>query len=306
MPKVSVVVPTHNRAHVLVRAIESILNQTFRDFELIIVDDGSTDDTLQVLASYSSAGIKVITLKHNAGACRARNIGIQAAEGEFIAFQDSDDEWLPEKLSVQLNLMEATPSIQRPIGASYTGFISKTEEYCPPHVDEMQVRGNIYPQLLKGNIVGTPTLLIRRNILNEVGLFDETLTWLEDWDIALRIARRYDFQFADEPLVISHWSPGGVNSRKDFRSFYQILSKHLDGFAACCPRIGANQFLLAGDELMKSGYASMGKHALQSAMRLSFNPYVVLAWLGAQLGSDIYRKLRKLSVVFGISEEQGR
>lgn len=302
MPRISVVLPTYNRARVLRRAIDSVLNQTFQDLELIVVDDGSTDGTNAILKSYSDR-IRVVVLNNNVGPCRARNVGIQASSGELVAFQDSDDEWLPNKLEVQVNRMDSmVVSMHRPLGASYTRIAVKiTEEidrYVPPHGYPEQLKGNLYSQLLKANLVGTPTLLVRRQVLDDIGMFDESLSQLEDWDLALRIALKYDFDFVDEPLIISHFSPDGVNSRRDSTALYRILLKHSDEYLLHFREVGSGAFWTAGDELMKSGHTAMGKKALWMAIRLSPKRHTVLAWLGSYLGSKAYKSL---SALFGYS-----
>lgn len=300
MPKVSVVLPTYNRAHVLTRAVDSVLTQTFRDFELIIVDDGSTDATQDVLAQYNAPQVRTIRLSTNAGACHARNIGITASCGEFVAFHDSDDEWLPNKLAVQIERLEAVQTMSRKVGASYSRVISKRDGifrlYFPPYSDELTFRGNIYSQLLQKNLVDTPTLVVRREVLTEVQLFDEELPWLQDWDLALRIAQHYDFDFVEQPLIISNWSDTGIHTRNDPRAHYRILTKHLKAYEQYFPQIGANAFCNVGDQLMKAGYVSLGKASLSIAVRLSPKFHILLARLGSHGGSTAYKKL---SQIFG-------
>jgi len=118
-PIVSVIIPTYIRAHVLAKAIQSLLNQTYQDFEIIVVDDGSIDNTEEVVKSFNDPRIRYIRHKENCGGSAARNTGIRAAYGECIAFQDSDDEWLPEKLEKQMQVFENAPA---EVGVVYTGF----------------------------------------------------------------------------------------------------------------------------------------------------------------------------------------
>ena len=303
MPKVSVVLPTYNRAHVLARAIDSVLHQTFQDLELIVVDDSSTDGTTELLQSYSSDMIRVIKLNQNVGPSCARNIGIQSARGELVAFQDSDDEWVSEKLQIQVNQMAAVSPGHRTVGASYTRFILKDDggllQRIVPADDITPLDGNIYSTLLRNNVVDTPTLLVRKEVFDDVGVFDETIERLEDWDLALRIARTYDFAFVDQPLILSHWSANGVNNRQDPKGMYRILSKHLDGFFAHCPRRGAEWFWRVGDDLLKGGDALVGRKALWTSIQLSAKSYVLLAWLGSLLGSRAYANL---STIFSYSK----
>ncbi len=120
MPKVSVVVLTHNRRRLLRRAISSILNQTFQDFEIVLVDDASTDNTPEVVRSFGDARIKYIRHEVNKGEAGSRNTGVTSSSGDYIAFLDDDDEWLPEKLEQQVRLLDSSPS---QVGAVYTGFL---------------------------------------------------------------------------------------------------------------------------------------------------------------------------------------
>ncbi len=308
MPRVSVVLPTYNRSTVIGRAIKSVLEQTYVDFELIVVDDGSTDSTLNVLDRYDPSRVRVITLKKNSGPCRARNIGISAAQGELIAFHDSDDEWLPNKLALQLDkLTHPQQESHRQVGAVYSRVISKSggvfRLYFPPYDDSLTFRGDIYRQLLQRNVVGTPTMIVKRDVLNRVGLFDEELTWLEDWDLALRIAQRFDFEFVPQPLIITNWSLTGVNARNDAKSMYRLLAKHLDAYATEFSEVGAEAFWMVGDKLMKDGYSRLGRISLKNALKLSPKPHIALALLASAGGSNAYTIL---SQVFSYSGKLSR
>lgn len=287
MPLVSVVLPTYNRANVLSRAVNSVLNQTFRDFELIIVDDASTDNTRQLLASYDSTQICVISLPDNVGPAGARNAGIRAASGALIAFQDSDDEWGPEKLSIQVpRLISSSVSLGRGLGASYSRFLLQGRgRFTPFPPLQINASGNIYKDLLEQNLVGTPTLMVSREVLQDIGEFDEKLSWLEDWDLALRIAQGYDFDFVDSPLLVSYRSPGGVNQRDDPIAVFKIHQKHLGYYRQSAPDLGAWRFLAIGDSLMKRGYPRLGQNAFGLALALRPNMRTValrVATLGGQ------------------------
>lgn len=298
---ISVVLPTYNRAHLLKRAVDSVLTQTFQDFELIVVDDGSTDNTEEVLSSYCEDRIKVIKLAHNVGPSRARNIGIESSNGLMVAFHDSDDKWLPNKLEVQLEAMRQ-PDTTRMVGCCFTRLVIERDgvqaRYIPEYNEKALLNGDIYSRLLQGNIVDTPTMLIRRDVLQDVGGFDETLVRLEDWDLALRIAVKYDFVFVHQPLLVSYWSVDGVNNRTDIKSVYRILYKNRMGFRKYHRDWGAELFWTNGDQLMKNGNTSLGIKSLFTSVRLSPRYYTVLALFGALFGSYFYRRL---SSVFAFS-----
>lgn len=214
LPKATVIIPTYNRAKTLERSIKSVLTQTFSDYELIIIDDGSTDNTKELIIDIKDDRIHYIKSPVNRGAANARNIGIRAAKGEYIAFQDSDDEWLPEKLEKQVTALDKTDG---ETGMVYTGFFydfgeNGILEYPPKDMPYEIKSGYIYPQMLKRNLIGTPTMLVRKGCLNKVGMFNTTLKSLEDWELCLRISKEYKVYFVDESLHKAYITPGSLSS----------------------------------------------------------------------------------------------
>ncbi|MDT8334647.1 MAG: glycosyltransferase family A protein [Desulfurivibrionaceae bacterium] len=196
---VSVIIPTYNRQILLGRAIDSVLRQTGVDFELLIVDDGSTDATDELVASHGSA-VRYL-YQENLGAAAARNTGIKAARYDLMAFLDSDDGFAPGKLAVQATAMATHP------------------EYLVSHTDEVWYRrgrllnqknkharkgGFIFPRCLELCAVGMSTAMVRRELFDEVGLFDETLVCCEDYDLWLRVSARFPFLLVAEPLTIKN------------------------------------------------------------------------------------------------------
>ena len=176
MPKVSVIIPTHNRAESLRSAITSVLNQTYQDFEIIIIDDASKDNTREVIAHFSDTRIKYIYNQLGKGDAGSRNIGIINSSGEYIALLDDDDEWLPEKLEMQTYLLDNGPS---EVGGVYTGRIPIEK-----------VSGRILPiynpkttDLLKENCITTSSILIRKKCFEKYGLFDEGMPSCSDYDM---------------------------------------------------------------------------------------------------------------------------
>lgn len=211
---VSIILPTYNRAKEITDSIKSVLAQTYQEFELLVIDDGSTDETEEVVRAIQDDRIRYMKLEQNSGQGAARNCGISQAAYDYIAFQDSDDKWHPQKLEKQMNVLkDASPEV----GMVYhkmryqfenIGTIVAPDENIPLE----QKSGNIYKQLLWNNMIGTPTLLVKRECLEEVGIFDESMKSLEDYDLVLRIAKKYEAIFVDEILLDATLIEGGVSS----------------------------------------------------------------------------------------------
>lgn len=196
-PLISVIIPTYNRGWIIKEAIDSVLSQDYRDFELIIVDDGSTDNTLEILNSYQD-DITVLR-QNNHGVSAARNLGIMAASGRFVAFLDSDDLWLPQKLSSQVDYFNLNPD----------AIICQTEEIwirkgvrVNPKKRHKKPWGMIFEQSLALCLVSPSAVMIRRSLFDEVGFFDEKLPVCEDYDLWLRISCRFPVYLIDTPLII--------------------------------------------------------------------------------------------------------
>ena len=228
--KVSVIIPTYNRANLVEKAIKSVLNQTYQDFEIIVVDDASTDNTEEVIKNFSNKRIKYIKCKKNKGDSFARNTGIKIAKGEYIAFLDSDDEWLREKLEKQIKVLDNKPP---EVGAVYSDvlYIDKNGKNLNRKLSNPGKEGYIYEELFGGNCVGTPsTLLIRKECFNRVGLFDVLIGTFSDWDMWIRIAKYYRFTFIKVPLVKYriHFNRMSENLELKIISAERILSKYTE------------------------------------------------------------------------------
>lgn len=212
---VSIIIPTYNRAAVIRRAIDSILRQTYSSYEILVIDDGSADETKSIVTDIQDARIRYIALEENRGVAHARNVGIQEAKYDYIAFLDSDDEWLPDKLEVQMRKLEAA---QDSVGMVYCRMGGKlrdgTGRFVCPHqsYEKEMLEGDLFQLLLLNNVIGMPTVLVRRKCLEQVGGFKETLGCLEDWELILRIARRWRIGFVDNFLVEVHKTPGSVST----------------------------------------------------------------------------------------------
>ncbi|MBU7583279.1 MAG: glycosyltransferase family 2 protein [Nostoc sp. TH1S01] len=204
IPIISVVVPTFNRANLLPRAISSILQQTFSNFELIIVDDGSTDNTVEVVKEFTDPRIIFLPLGKNYGGSYARNQGIKAASTELIAFLDSDDEWLPEKLALQIKqLQEADDPLATVIYC--LGYeCAEGQKKIPSLVLH---EGDVFNHLLRGWLPPTTSLfMVKRSALLEVNGFDESLPSFQDYDLWLSLsAANNHFLAVNQPLIIRYF-----------------------------------------------------------------------------------------------------
>lgn len=200
---VSVVIPVYNREDTIKRAVDSVLCQTYSDIEVIVVDDGSTDNTVRIVSEYQDKRVRIICQKERGGANKARNTGIVNAEGEYIAFQDSDDEWFPDKLRNQIDLME-----REKFQACYCAHnliedgkatITIPSDY--QDTDKYQV--HLQEILRHYNVISTQTLVIRHELLSRLGTqyFDEDMFRLQDYEFVLRIIKATEIGYVNRALV---------------------------------------------------------------------------------------------------------
>lgn len=210
MYTVSIIIPTYNNAHLLPETLESIFNQDYGDYELIIVDDGSTDNTKEILKKY---GNKIIYLfQENSGACsKPRNEGIKIATGEYISIFDSDDIMKPEKIRLQAKFLDHNPDV----GFVFTDFCDfRDDTIFKNHISTCTIFNSLkrkrvgefeyiinkidaYETLLSENFIGASSMMFRKNLLQQIGSFDESLDSSEDIDFTLRVSRKHDFGFVD-------------------------------------------------------------------------------------------------------------
>ena len=196
-PTISVIIPTYNRAAYLGKAIDSVLDQTFSDFELIVVDDGSTDDSGSV--ARQREGINFISMIENSGVSKARNIGIKQARGKLICFLDSDDLWIKDKLERQIIYMNSEEKPE----ACYTDEIwVRNGKRVNSGKRHQKYSGEILSYCLPLCIISPSSVMLRAEVFDEIGLFDESLPACEDYDLWLRLAARYSVEFIPHKLII--------------------------------------------------------------------------------------------------------
>lgn len=225
-PLVTVILPTYNRSELILRAVDSVLNQDFQNFELIVVDDGSEDHTFEALAVYGDR-LSILRQAH-AGVSRARNTGLSRARGHLIAFLDSDDWWLPRKLSAQVHFFENHPE----------AVICQTEERwvrngkrVNPGKRHEKPWGEAFFRSLHLCLISPSAVMIRRAVFDEVGRFDESLPACEDYDLWLRVTARWPVYTLGEPLIVKTGGHGDQLSRTTIaldRYRIQAIRKILD------------------------------------------------------------------------------
>ena len=209
MIKVTTIIPTFNRGYCLAESIQSVLDQNFSDFELIVVDDGSTDNTAEVIEQFS--GIHKIRIKKNRGVSFARNLAIKQARGEWIAFLDSDDLWERDKLAIQMNWVECNPDYH----AVYTDEIwIRNGVRVNAMKKHRKYSGDIFRHCLPLCIVSPSSVLLRNELLNKFGGFDESMPVCEDYDLWLRISMSFPFHFIGEKLIVKRGGHEDQLSRK--------------------------------------------------------------------------------------------
>jgi glycosyltransferase involved in cell wall biosynthesis len=242
--KVSVVIPTYNCARYLAAAVDSVLAQTYRPWEIIIVDDGSTDSTAQVLTPYSGA-IKYL-YQENRGEPAARNLGLRNATGEFIACLDADDSWLPDKLELQMGYFATHPTCDfvytDTLSFDDTGVLHRS---LKAYFNQTFPSGNIFCQLFRETIFGSGSVVFRKGCMEKVGYFNEQLLIGSDYEMWLRMARHFEAGYIDKPLLMYRQHP--TMSTRRLRTMRNgvpwevaVLKQTLEHYPEAVKEIGKN------------------------------------------------------------------
>ncbi|MFC6874608.1 glycosyltransferase family 2 protein [Halobellus marinus] len=229
MPEVSVVLPTYNRRETIGRALKSVLSQEFSDLECIIIDGGSDDGTYKTVRSIADNRVRYVYTQSPRSPAIARNLGIDLASGKYIAFIDSDDVWMPMKLSCQVGHLK---EMKEPAAVA-SSFHRVTENYARRIIADPSLSGlETYKELLRDNFITTSTLVLHRDVATQLGGFDESLSALEDWELALRISKSYEFKFIDLPLCVVPVQTDSISVDRETQAgaLKQILSKNKDDY----------------------------------------------------------------------------
>jgi len=247
-PLISVIIPTRNRFKLLKRSINSVLNQSYKNIEVIVIDDASTDKTLGILKSIKDKRVQLIRLKKHQGAAKARNVGLKKAKGELIAFNDDDDFWHEKKLEKQVKILTQAGS---KVGVVYTRMRrikDKEIKYFPEEVvgEERKREGEIQKELYLENFVGLPTAVVKKKCFEKAGLFDKDFPCYEDWELFLRISKHFHFKYLPQTLVEAPILPTGLTSKRKvvLKASEIIFQKHKKNIMRDKEMLAAWQFRL--------------------------------------------------------------
>jgi len=290
MPKVSVIIPSFNCESYIAETINSVLNQTFRDVEVIVVDDGSTDRTREIVAAFG-ASVRLVA-QDNAGRCAARNRGIREAGGEYICLLDHDDYWFADKLARQMAEFQRHPEA----GGVYSAFIfwcgDNDDQFSSPHSFDLTVyqdgidsdfSGWIYHQFLLDCYMLTSTAMFRAEVFQRCGVYDESLPYSEDWELWLRIAREYPLIKLHRPTTLyrQHLQQGSRVTREvDYRTELLIRTAKKWGLCSRDGRCVSSRKFLAQ---LAVYHASFGLGHLQAGKRKIAVRSFMKAWLACPL-----------------------
>lgn len=270
-PVVSVVLPTYNRSALLERAIGSVLRQTYGDLELIVVDDASAEDPRSIVDAFGDDRVRLMRHPENRGNAAARNTAIRSARGRFLAFLDDDDEWAPEKLELQVPVLESSEPDEALVYCARR-LIEAGEVVG---IDAPGKEGDVLDELLPWGLMSCPSVLLKAEVLEEIGLFDERLSRGVDDDLWRRIARHYRVRYLDRVLVDCHVghddrvsrieSPQQI--REDIFRWEDKLEKFRAEFEA---RPGAHATVLRrlGERHLQLGEGAVGRRLLLRAIAL--------------------------------------
>jgi len=289
-PTVSVVIPAYNAEGFIAETLDSVLAQTFQDYEVVVVDDGSVDDTRGVVESYDEPRFRYIR-QENGGASRARNRGIASSSGEFIAFLDSDDLWVPEKLERQVEVFRRNPSL---------GLVSTLHDAYSPATGERETSGlrkrerlfsgpSVVHNIVAWSGLATPTVMVPRWVLDEVGVFDPELRSGEDDNLWVRITARHPAELVDEVLVHCRLREGSLST--DHSIMFHDVLKSLDQLMAdreIAPRVRDAVPIRRARVLWNRGYHHFAAGRVHQARKSFLASLRVRPW---NLGGWIYLAL---------------
>lgn len=295
MLKVSIIIPTHNRSELLKKAISSVLDQTFKDWEAIIVDDHSTDNTREVVDGFGEEKIKYIKNMGKNGPSVARNKGIAVASGEYVAFLDDDDEWLPKKLEKQIAILDSCTKDVCGIYSNRLMINKLTGETYSENPGARTLRGNLLSQLMIKNPIHTSTLVVKRECFDQIGYFDESMQYMEDRDLFIRLSMNWDIEYLDEPLTKAYFH-GGEHLSRNLEGQTQgreIILDRYQSYFRKNKKIWSKLYICLGAQYCQMGDMKKGRSNLLKGILIY--PYHLVAFyhlITSLLGVNGYQRLR--------------
>lgn len=295
-PLVSVIIPTYNSADLIERAVSSVLSQTFQDFEIIIVDDGSTDNTAQIISRLRKRDPRILYTysSHSGGAARPKNIGIRMAKAPFIATLDADDEWYPKKLEKQIAILN---NHSRPRLGYVTCFaLYVYEEEKMKVIYRVPRYKNVLQRILAHDYMGSGSgMIYKKEVFEKVGGFDENLRSGQDTEMRIRLAQYYDFDIIEEVLFIYYFHKGNISNTLGMKRRQEDIAKIMNKWKylySKYPKTYSDRLRFNGTMCMINDMTVEARESFLESVKVHpFNWRSYLYFLFSFLGSNFYRKL---------------
>lgn len=291
MELISVIIPTYNREKLIERSINSVLNQTYKNIELIVVDDFSSDNTEKVVKKYTDERLHYIKLEKNSGACVARNVGIENAKGEYIAFQDSDDVWHDNKLEIQLEYMKKNNA-----EVSFCNMMRyKINEKEPKEIPQDCPEGVIkYETLLKKSVVSTQCLMAKKSCFDNIK-FDINLPRLQDWDIILELSKKYKIYHINTALVDIYIQKDSISSHPERGKIaLDILKQKNLEYIEKNSEVNFKWLIYMGNYKLDNHENPANEYAEALKIKFKMNLYIKYILAKFNILIPIYKKMKKI------------
>ena len=292
-PKVSIIIRTYNRADLIERAIQSALEQSFQDFEIIVADDGSTDHTKELVEQLTLKDhrIRFVTQDHSGRPGRTLNLGLQNSRGRYIAMLDSDDEWLPSKLEKQIKLLESSaPNI----GLVFCHTIAINQDGAPEKRPVSHAANFLEAILLKGYLFPS-SMLAKKEVFGVIGPIDENFLIMDDWDMFIRMAQECQYNFVSEPLYKYYIHHTNISFSKNYAKhaadLEYLLNKH-SALYKSHPKILEHHYITLASYLINADEMKKAKFYLKKSFQLNRSLKNLLRLALSYFGKIVYQKYR--------------
>lgn len=293
IPKISIIIRTYNRAGLIERAINSALNQSFQDFEIVVADDGSTDGTKEIVDKLilQDCRIRFVTQNHSGRPGKALNLGLENSQSRYIAMLDSDDEWLSSKLEKQIQLLESAGSrigfvvcdttVIKPDGTQEERKISPTKTF----LESILLKGYLFPS----------SMLAKKEVFDSIGPIDENCLIADDWDMFIRLAQNCEYDFVNEPLYKYYIHHSNISFSKNYdrraADLEYLLSKHSELYKQY-PKILEHHYITLASYIVGTGDMKKARNYLKKSLVLSGSLKNWARLALSYLGKTVYQKYR--------------